>query len=494
MGTYIGAIDQGTTSTRFVVVDNNGELVSIAQREHKQILPQPGWVEHDAMEILANTNIVIREALDSAGLRASDLSGVGITNQRETTVLWDRSTGEAVTNAIVWQDTRTAELVRSITASYGADGFLAKTGLPPATYFSGPKLRWLLDDRPDLRGRAERGELAFGTMDSWLAWNLCGRHVTDVTNASRTMMMDLETLEWDDDLIAAISIPRKLLPEIVPSIGDIGACIGVLEGTRLTTILGDQHAALVGQGGFSPGDTKVTYGTGAFLVSNTGPDIVRSSSGLITTVAYQIAGQAAAYALEGAVAVAGSSVQWLRDNLGMIASAEEVEALARTVPDNGDVYFVPAFSGLFAPHWRDDARGVFVGMTRYTNKGHFARAVLEATAFQTKDVLDAMAEDTGASLPELRVDGAMVVNSLLMDFQADIANIDVVVPRNAETTVLGAAFGAGLAAGVWSDTSDISGHIAEAVRHRPTMGPETRSGLLEGWSKAIDRSLNWIES
>jgi len=494
VGRYVGAIDQGTTSSRFVIVDADGSFVSMAQREHEQVLPRPGWVEHDPGEILFNTNAVISEALDLAGIRASDLAGVGITNQRETTIVWDRDTGESVANAIVWQDTRTAELAKSLVSTYGADAFRAKTGLPPATYFSGPKVRWLLDQYPDLEQRAHDGQLAFGTIDSWLAWHLTGRHVTDVTNASRTMLMDLESLSWDEELQDALGVPESMLPEIVPSIGDIAPCGGVLEGTRLTTILGDQHAALVGQAAFDVGDTKVTYGTGAFLVSNTGTDIVHSHSGLLTTVAYQVAGEPAKYALEGSVAVAGSAVQWLRDNIGIVASAEEIEAIASTVPDNGDVYFVPAFSGLFAPHWRDDARGVLAGLTRYSNKGHLARAVLEATAFQTKDVLDAMVADTGRELSELRVDGGMVSNTLLMRFQADILGIDVVVPSITETTVLGAAFGAGIAAGVWSDADDVSHRWREAVRYRPSMENEMRDRLLRGWDKAIERSLGWVES
>lgn len=494
MGQYVGAIDQGTTSSRFVVVDAEGSFVSMASKEHAQVLPRPGWVEHRPDEILANTISVVTEALDIAGISASDLAGVGITNQRETTVIWDRRTGEAVANAIVWQDTRTAELAKVLASTYGADTFRVKTGLPPATYFAGPKVRWLLDEYPDLSRRASDGELAFGTIDSWLAWHLTGRHVTDVTNASRTMLMDLESLSWDDELADALGVPKAMLPEIVPSIGVIGPCTGVLEGTRLTTILGDQHAALVGQAAFDVGDTKVTYGTGAFLLSNTGTDIVHSESGLLSTVAYQVAGESARYALEGSVAIAGSAVQWLRDNIGIIDSAEQIEAIASTVPDNGDVYFVPAFSGLFAPHWRDDARGVLVGLTRYSNKGHIARAVLEATAFQTKDVLDAMVADTGRELPELRVDGGMVANKLLMRFQADILGLDVVVPSIAQTTVLGAAFGAGIAAGVWSNTDEVSHRWREAARYRPSMEGGERDRLMSGWSKAIDRSLNWVES
>lgn len=494
MGQYVGAIDQGTTSTRFVIVDGDGLFVSMARKEHAQILPAPGWVEHRPSEILANTVEVIGEALATAGISASDLSGVGITNQRETTVIWDRATGEAVANAIVWQDTRTADLTRSLVSSYGAEKFREKTGLPPATYFAGPKIRWILDQDPDLARRAVDGDLAFGTIDSWLAWHLTGRHVTDVTNASRTMLMDLRTLAWDAELCDAVGVPEALLPEILPSIGDVGPCVGVLEGTRLTTILGDQHAALFGQAAFGVGDTKATYGTGAFLLSNTGTTIVHSSSGLLTTVAYQIDGEPPVYALEGSVAIAGSAVQWLRDNLGLISSADEIEALALSVPDNGDVYFVPAFSGLFAPHWRDDARGVLVGLTRYSNKGHIARSVLEATAFQTKDVLDAMVTDVGGELHELRVDGGMAANATLLQFQADILGMDVVVPSVTETTVLGAAFGAGIAAGVWADCSDVARHWREEVRYEPAMEKDVRDGLLRGWDKAIQRSLNWVES
>ncbi len=492
MARYVGAIDQGTTSTRFVVIDEYGSFVSVAQMEHDQVLPRPGWVEHRADQIWDNTTAVIEEALAKASLRPGDLAGIGITNQRETSVLWDRATGRPVVNAIVWQDTRTADLAKQLGEDPGVEWFRDRTGLPPATYFAGPKVRWLLDRYPHIAELAANGNLAFGTIDSWLAWNLTGRHVTDVTNASRTMLMNLETLEWDVDLCEAIGVPMEILPEIVPSIGPIASCTGVLEGTELTAILGDQHAALVGQAAFGPGGTKATYGTGAFLVTNTGTQIVRSTSGLLTTVSYQIAGEPACYALEGSVAVAGSAVQWLRDNLGMISSSGEVEALAATVPDNGDVYFVPAFSGLFAPHWRDDARGIFAGLTRFSNRGHFARAVLEATAFQTYDLIVAMERDTGDRLTELRVDGGMVPNTLLMSFLADILSIDVVVPSKIETTVIGAAFGAGIAAGVWTGTDDVAAQWHEAVRYRPSMGPETRERLLEGWTKALERSLGWV--
>lgn len=490
---YVGAIDQGTTSSRFVIVDESGTFVSIAQMEHEQVLPRPGWVEHRPDEIWRNTEAVITEALEKAGLRAADLDGVGITNQRETAVVWDRATGEPVANAIVWQDVRTASIAKDLGAAFGVDAFRRRTGLPPSTYFSGPKVRWLLDQRPDLRQRAIDGELAFGTVDAWVAFKLTGEHVTDVTNASRTMLMDIERLGWDPELCEAIGVPEPMLPRIVPSVGAIAPCTGVLAGTELTAILGDQHAALVGQAGFEPGDTKVTYGTGAFLVANTGTDIVRSDAGLLTTVAYQVDGEPAVYAIEGSVAIAGSAVQWLRDNLQFFDESPQVEALAMTVEDNGDVYFVPAFSGLFAPYWRDDARGLFAGLTRYTNRGHLARAVLEATAYQTKDVLDAMATDTGQTLDEIRVDGGMVGNGLLMGFQADVLGIDVVVPRNVETTVAGAAFGAGLATGLWSGTDDIIEHWREAARYTPSMDEAERSTLLRGWAKAVERSMGWVE-
>jgi glycerol kinase len=492
MTTFVGAIDQGTTSTRFVVIDSSGSVVAMAQTEHAQILPQPGWVEHDASEIWRNTQWVVSTALDEAGLAASDLAGVGITNQRETTVVWDRSTGRPAANAIVWQDTRTADLCERLALDIGEGRLRRATGLPAATYFSAPKVRWLLDNDRSLEQAASEGKLAFGTIDSWLAWQLTGRHVTDVTNASRTMLMNLETLSWDEELCREIGIPLSMLPEITPSIADFGPCTGVLDGTNLRTILGDQHAAVVGQAAFGLGDTKCTYGTGAFLLTNTGTDIVASSSGLLTTVAYQRAGKPAVYALEGSVAVAGSSVQWLRDNLGLIEQTADIEELAGTVDDNGDVYFVPAFSGLFAPHWRPDARGVLTGMTRYTNKGHLARAVLEATAFQVKDLLDAMRNDTGTDLTELRVDGAMAANRLLMQFQADISGLDVVVPGQLETTAVGAAYGAGIVAGVWEDAEDVRSHWREQARYRPSLPASQVTSLEAGWAKAVDRSLEWV--
>jgi glycerol kinase len=488
---YVGAIDQGTTSSRFVVVDSDGNLVAKAQIEHSQILPRPGWVEHDPNEIWENTQRVIGEALADLGVAASDLAGVGITNQRETAVVWDRSTGEPVANAIVWQDTRTADLCATLSDEIGEERLRRTTGLPAATYFSGPKVRWLLDSDPGLRSRAERGELAFGTIDAWLSSKLTGNHVTDVTNASRTMLMDLGTLSWDGALCEAIGVPLSMRPDIEASITDFGPCSGVLAGTHLRTMLGDQQAALVGQAAFEPGDAKCTYGTGAFLLVNTGSERVESHSGLLTTVAYQQDGHDPKYALEGAVAVAGSSVQWLRDNLKMFDEASEVEALAASVSDNGDVYFVPAFSGLFAPHWRPDARGILAGMTRFTDRGHIARAVLEATAFQVKDLLDAMSTDTGSEMREMRVDGGMVENGLLMQFQADIVGLDVVVPEITETTVLGAAYGAGINAGVWAGPEDVSQGWREKTRYTPSMPATEIDRLSTGWSKALERSLGW---
>lgn len=495
MSEYVGALDQGTTSTRFMIFDRAGSVVAIDQTEHDQIFPRPGWVEHDAEEIWENTVEVIEGALSRAGLEPADLVAVGLTNQRETTVLWDRETGEPVANAVVWQDTRTAGLVEEIGGAEGPDRFRSKTGLPLATYFAGPKARWLLDEH-DLHERASRGELAFGTIDSWIAWNLTGgvnggRHVTDVTNASRTMLMDLVTTTWDSDLALELGVPSHMLPEIVDSSGEIGVCSGPLEGVPLTSMLGDQHAALFGQACFSPGEAKNTYGTGNFMVLNTGESPVQSSSGLLTTVGYRLSGQRTVYALEGSIAVTGSLVQWLRDNLGIISESAEVEELAASVEDNGDVYFVPAFSGLFAPHWRPDARGVIIGLTRFAGKGHIARAALESTAFQTVDVADAMTADSGVALTEMRVDGGMTVNDLLMQFQADVAGVDVVRPVIAETTALGAAYAAGLAVGFWSDLDEIRSMWAEAARWSPTMSDERRSEIIARWRQAVERSFGW---
>lgn len=490
-GEFVGAIDQGTTSSRFAVVDRSGVIVAMAQREHEQIYPQPGWVEHDPAEIWDNTRAVVSAGLADAGLDAGALAAVGITNQRETAVLWDRATGEAVAPAIVWQDTRTAALVRELGGEAGPDRFQHKTGLPLATYFAGPKVRWMLDNDPALAARASRGELAFGTIDAWLVWNLTGRHATDVTNASRTMLMDLATLQWDDELIAGIGVPKELLGDIVPSVGTVARCTGVLDGVPLAGILGDQQAALFGQAGFGPGEAKNTYGTGCFLLVNTGNRLVRSENGLLTTVAYQVGPGKPRYALEGSVAIAGAGVQWLRDNLGLIKDAADIEALARQEEDNGDVYFVPAFSGLFAPYWRDDARGVFAGLTRYANKAHIARAVLESVAFQTRDVLDAMRADAGIALESLKVDGGMVANELLMQFQADILGVPVIRPVVTETTVLGAAYAAGLAVGYWQNTDRLRSHWAEEARFEPAMPEATRERLYASWQKAVTKSFGW---
>jgi glycerol kinase len=492
MADHVAAIDQGTTSTRCALVDRAGNIVAMAQREHEQIYPRPGWVEHDPEEIRSNTEIVIGEALDAMGLDGGDIAAVGITNQRETTLLWSRETGEPLTNAIVWQDTRTAELCRRLGGDEGSGRFQAQTGLPLATYFAGPKIRWLLDQDETLRARAEAGEVAFGTMDSWVAWNLTGRHITDVTNASRTMLMDLRTLEWDPGLLAAIGVPAAVLPEIVPSSAVLAPARGRLAGASLAGILGDQQAALFGQACFDAGDAKNTYGTGCFLLLNTGTDIVVSDNGLLTTVAYKIGAEPARYALEGSVAIAGAGVQWLRDNLRLIDDAGEVSGLAREVADNGGVYFVPAFSGLFAPYWRDDARGIIAGLTRFSEAGHIARATLEATAYQTRDVLEAMEADSGVAMGELKVDGGMVVNELLMQFQADILDVPVVRPRVSETTVLGAAYAAGLAVGFWQGLDDLRQHWEEDRRFVPALSEEARDRLYAGWKKAVSKSMGWV--
>ena len=491
MTEFVGAIDQGTSSTRFMIFDETGRAVAMAQDEHEQIFPRPGWVEHDPNEIWAKTERVIGSALDRAGMAASDLAAVGMTNQRETTVVWDRDSEEPVANAIVWQDTRTADLCEALGGDVGPSRFRKKTGLPLATYFSGPKIRWLLDEL-DLNDRARRGELAFGTIDSWLTWKLTGRHVTDVTNASRTMLMDLATTSWDSDVCLEIGVPTHMLPEILPSIGHIATCEGILDEVPLRAILGDQQAALFGQACFQPGEAKNTYGTGNFMLMNTGTEPVPSDAGLLSTVAYSIEGERTVYALEGSVAVTGSLIQWLRDNLGLIASAEEVEELASSVEDNGDVYFVPAFSGLFAPHWRPDARGVIVGLTRFANKGHIARAALEAAAYQSADVLEAMTADSGVELSQLRVDGGMTANDTLMQFQSDLLGVDVVRPVVTETTALGAAYGAGLATGLWPDLDAIQAMWAEDRRWSPTIDDAERHRLRHRWGAAVERSLGWV--
>lgn len=492
MARFIGAIDQGTTSTRFIVVDAAGEIRAVEQREHAQIYPRPGWVEHDAAEILANTRMAIAGALAKAGLVPADLAAVGVTNQRETSLLWDRATGAPLANAIVWMDMRTQPAAERLAAE-GAGGWLReRTGLPPAAYFSALKLSWLLDNVPGARARAERGEALFGTMDSWLIWSLTGgRHATDATNAARTQLMNLETLDWDEELLALFNIPRACLPKIRASSEVYGACLDPLAGVPLAGALGDQHAALLGQACVAPGDVKNTYGTGCFLLMNTGGAPRVSKSGLLTTLAYKLGDAPPAYALEGSVAIAGALVQWLRDNLGIIENSREIEALAKSVPDNGDVYFVPAFSGLYAPRWRGDARGIIAGLTRFSNKGHLARAALEAAAFQTREVVAAMAADSGAALSELKVDGGMAANDLLMQFQADILGAPVVRPRHLETTALGAAYAAGLAVGFFKNVADIAAHWRAARRFEPAMGAAERDRLVAGWEKAVEKSLGW---
>ena len=491
MTRYIGAIDQGTTSTRFIVFDHAGETVASAQTEHRQIYPMPGWVEHDPVEIWRNTQAVIADALQGAGLKRSDLAAVGITNQRETTLLWHRVTGQPIHNAIVWQDTRVDSLVAAYARDGGQDRFRAKTGLPLASYFSALKLRWLLDNVPNARQRAEQGDLLFGTIDTWLLWNLTGLHLTDVTNASRTQLMDLATLDWDDDLLAAFGIPRAILPCIVPSSMVYGSGTGDLAGVPIGGILGDQQAALVGQTCLHPGEAKSTYGTGCFLLLNTGLAPMPSASGLVTTVAYKFGDRPACYALEGSIAITGALVQWLRDNLGVIKTSADVERLARSVPDNGDVYFVPAFSGLYAPYWRADARGIIAGLTHYATAGHIARAALEATAYQTYDVVDAMQRDSGVAIRTLRVDGGMVQNDLLMQFHADLLDVPVVRPRTTEATALGAAYAAGLAVGYWRSTEELLRNWHAEHTWQPRMDLERRTKLIASWHKAISRTFGW---
>jgi glycerol kinase len=497
---YVGAIDQGTTSTRFMVFDADGRMVSVAQKEHQQIYPKPGWVEHDPAEIIQNTNEVAAEALRSGGIPADELAAVGITNQRETTVIWDKKTGRAIANAIVWQDTRVAEEAARFSSDGGQDRFREATGLPLSTYFSSLKVRWLLDNVVNARARAEAGELLFGTMDSYLVWHLTGGvnggvHVTDVTNASRTQFLNLKTLEWDRALLKAFEVPEILLPSVQSSSEVYGeATIPALKGVPIAGILGDQQAALAGQACFEPGEVKNTYGTGCFLLMNTGERMVPSQCGLLTTVAYKFAKAPAHYALEGSVAISGALVQWLRDNLGIIEKSGDVETLARSVKDNGDVYFVPAFSGLYAPYWKDSARGVIAGLTRYANKGHLARAVLEATAYQTRDVVEAMEKDAGIELKSVRVDGGMVGNELLLQFQADILNREVVRPVVQETTALGAAYAAGLAVGFYGGVEELRGKWRSDRVWRPEMAQADRDRLYRGWKKAVSRSFDWIEN
>ena len=494
----VGAIDQGTTSTRFIVFERDGSIRAQVQREHEQIFPRPGWVEHDAREIWRNTRALMREGLAKAGLEPADLAAVGITNQRETALLWDARTGAPLHNAIVWQDTRTDRHVAALARDGGRDRFRAVTGLPLASYFSASKLAWLLDHVEGARARAEDGGALFGTIDSWLVWNLTGGpqgglHVTDVTNASRTQLMSLRTLDWDDGMLGVFRIPRAVLPRIVASSGVCGETRDPFPGVPVAGILGDQQAALFGQCCFAPGEAKNTYGTGCFALMNTGPEPVASKAGLVTTVAYRIGEAAPAFALEGSIAITGALVQWLRDNLGLIRDSAEIEALARSVEDNGGVYVVPAFSGLYAPHWRDDARGLIIGLTRYANKGHIARACLEATAYQTREVLEAMERDSGCPLSELRCDGGMTVNDLLMQFQADILDRPTLRPKVAETTALGAAYAAGLATRFWRDLADLKENGAVDRRWHPRIGADERRRLFSGWGRAVERSFGWIE-
>ncbi len=499
MTKYAGALDQGTTSTRFMIFDHSGQVVAFDQKEHEQIFPKPGWVEHDPLEIWTRSTEVIRGALAKAGITAKDLAAVGITNQRETTVVWDRKTGKPVHNAIVWQDTRTDQICNELAKDGGQDRLRPKTGLPLATYFSGPKVKWILDNVSGARAKAEAGDLLFGNIDSWCIWNLTGGvsggvHVTDVSNASRTMLMDLATLDWDNDILRLMGIPRAMLPNIRASSEVYGTAVGDLAGVPVAGDLGDQQAALFGQTCFSAGEAKNTYGTGCFMLLNTGTKVVPSKSGLLTTLAYKIGDQPAQYALEGSIAITGALVQWLRDNLGMINSSGDIEALAASVENNGGVYFVPAFSGLFAPYWRSDARGVIAGLTRYVNKGHIARAVLEATAWQTREVLDAMNADSGVPLTALKVDGGMVHNELLMQFQADVLGVPVIRPVVAETTSLGAAYAAGLAVGFWTAVEDLRANWAKDKEWQPKMDAAERDKELRLWKKAVTRTFDWVDA
>ena len=498
MADYVGAVDQGTTSTRFMVFDHSGSVVGVDQKEHEQIYPKPGWVEHDPMEIIARTHDVIDGGLKKAGITASDLAAVGITNQRETTVVWERTTGKPIYNALVWQDTRTQGVVDELSADGGQDRFREKAGLPLATYFSGTKAKWLLENVEGARAKAEAGDLLFGNIDTWVIWNLTGGmdggvHVTDVSNASRTMLMNLETLDWDDDLLEAFGIPRSMLPSIQPSSAVYGQLKGTLEGISVAGDLGDQQAATFGQAAYDIGDAKNTYGTGNFMLLNTGTEIVPSKSGLLTTLGWKLGDQPAIYCLEGSIAITGALVQWLRDNLGLIKSSPEVEDLAKTVEDNGGIYFVPAFSGLFAPYWRGDARGAIVGLTRYVNKGHIARAALEATAWQTREVLDAMEADSGVKLKELKVDGGMVYNDLLMQFQADSLRVPVIRPKVAETTALGAAYAAGLAVGYWDSYDDLRKNWGKDKEWTPQIDASEIEREYAQWKKAVTRTFDWVE-
>lgn len=498
MNNYIAALDQGTTSTRCIIFNQSGEIISRAQKEHQQLYPQPGWVEHDPQEIWMNSIFVIDKCLKKSNLKPSDLKGIGLTNQRETTVVWSRITGQPVCNAIVWQDTRTDQICKNLASDGGQDRFRSKVGLPLSTYFAGPKIIWILERFPEIKTGAEGGEYLFGTIDSWLVWNLTGgrhsgRHLTDVTNASRTMLMDLQKLDWDPEILEIFGIPKAMLPEICSSSEVYGEAVGDLEGLPIAGILGDQQAALFGQTCFDPGDAKNTYGTGCFLLINSGEKPTISDHGLLTTLGYKIGQNKAIYALEGSVAITGALVQWLRDNLEIIEESSQVEDLASQVEDNGGIYFVPAFSGLYAPYWQSSARGVIAGLTRFITKAHLARAVLEATAFQTKEILEAMEKDTGIQLTSLKVDGGMVQNELLMQFQADILNVPVIRPTITETTALGAAYAAGLAVGFWKNQDNLREYWQEDRTWTPNMAESERSRQYQGWKKAVSRSFDWIE-
>ena len=501
MADYILAIDQGTTSSRAIIFDKAGSIISTGQLEHEQIFPQAGWVEHNATQIWDNTREVIGQALGKANLTRHDVAAVGITNQRETAVVWDKTTGDPVYNAIVWQDTRTQAIVDELGGDEGPEKYKAVVGLPLATYFSGPKVKWILDNVDGAREAAERGDLLFGNTDTWVLWNMTGGpdggvHVTDVTNASRTMLMDLDTLSWREDIAADMGIPLSMLPEIRSSseVYGTGRPRGLVPGVPIAGILGDQQAATFGQACFEVGTAKNTYGTGNFMLLNTGTEKVPSKNGLLTTVCYKIGDAPQVYALEGSIAVTGSLIQWLRDNLGMFEDAPDVEWLARKVDDNGGAYFVPAFSGLFAPYWRPDARGALVGLTRYVNRNHIARAALEAVAFQTREVVDAMRLDSGVQLTELKVDGGMVQNELLMQFQADQLGVDVVRPKVAETTALGAAYAAGIAVGFWKGEGDVTANWAEDKRWSPVVAEDERERLYRSWKKAVTKTFDWVDA
>lgn len=501
MSKYVAAIDQGTTSTRCMIFNHSGESVAIHQMEHEQIFPNPGWVEHDPMEIWARTQDVVKGALERGGMTARDLAAVGITNQRETTVIWDKNTGKPYHNALVWQDTRNADIVAEMAKDGGQDRFRPQVGLPLATYFSGLKVKWLLDNVPEIRRAADAGDAIFGNIDTWVIWNLTGgpnggAHVTDVTNASRTMLMNLDTLSWNADIAAAMGIPMSMLPEIKSSSEIYGYTLenGPFGGRiPVAGDLGDQQAATVGQACFSPGEAKNTYGTGCFMILNTGTEAVPSKNGLLTTLCYKFGNQPAIYALEGSIAITGALVQWLRDNLKMIKTAPEVEELAKTVNDNGGIYFVPAFSGLYAPYWKDSARGVIAGLTRYVNRGHFARATLEATAYQTREVLDAMNADSGVDLTALKVDGGMVFNNMLMEFQADVLGVPVIRPKVAETTALGAAYAAGLAVGFWKNTDEMRENWGVDKTWEPDKDSTASTTQYKMWKKAVRRTFDWVE-